>query len=391
MILYDNQELEKLRIQEEAKVVYDAGLISEAELKQIKQAYFSALYRPNLVMRSGYFILIMLCCLFVTGLLSAMFEPIGVLNHSAWPIFLGLCFYLGLELFVRGNRHFHSGIDDALLWCSAALLAGGVISALSDQPNGNLFISACLFMLTCWFTLRFANALMSCMVGLSALALVFFAWKNAGAIGEATLPFLMMLCSYLIFRLADQIAKAPQALYYQKCLLFLKLTTLTTLYAAGNYFVVQKMGNLLHKLPAEANDPIPFGWIFWGWTILLPLVYVALGIRKRNLLLLRLGLLFIAATACTLRVYHHLLAIEYVLVIAGGLILGLLILLLKYLKTPKFGFTNTQRSRKHWVNNLNLESLVVAGAASHTQSVPQQSKEPFGGGSFGGGGSSADF
>jgi len=201
----------------------------------------------------------------------------------------------------------------------------------------------------------------------------------------------MMLCSYLIYKLASQIAKSRQALYYQKCLVYLELTTLTTLYAAENYFVVQKLGNLLHNLPADTNDPVPFGWIFWGWTMLLPLVFVALGIRKRNLLLLRLGLLFMAAAACTFRVYHHLLAIEYVLVIAGGLILVLVFILLRYLKTPKLGFTYTQRSRKHWVNNLNLESLVVAGAASHTQSVPQQSKDPFGGGSFGGGGSSADF
>ena len=391
MILYNKQGLENLRIQEETASVYDAGMISELELKQIKQAYPSGFYQPNLIIRSGLFILTCLGIGFSGSLITLIFEPTHLIEHAAWPLFLGICCYAILEFFVKTGRHFHSGIDDALLWCAAALLSGGMIWGLSDQPQGNLFISACVLLLSGWFSLRFANTLMSSIGGLSALALVFFAWNHAGAIGEATMPFVIMICSYLIYLQADRISTDPGARYYQKCLRFLKVTMLSTLYAAGNYFVVQKLSNMLHKLPAEVNDPIPFGWIFWGWTILLPLVYVALGIRKKNMLLLRLGLILTAAAAYTFRVYHHILPVEYVLVIAGGLILILIIGIIKYLQTPKLGFTYAQRSRKHWVNNLNLESLVVAGMASNTQSVPVETKDRFGGGSFGGGGASAEF
>jgi hypothetical protein len=391
MILYDNTSLENLRVQEEAGSVYDAGMISEAELKQIKQAYPSIFYHPNLIIRSGFFILTCIGLVCSGSLITLIFEPTHIMEHAGWPVFLGLCCYAILEFFVRTNRHFHSGIDDAMLWCAAALLAGGIIWGLSDQAYGYLLISACILLFSGWFSLRFANTLMSSIAGLSALALVFFAWNHAGSIGEATMPFVIMLCSFLIYRLADRISKDPRALYYQKCLRFLEFTTLTSLYAAGNYFVVQKLCNMLHQLPAETNNPIPFSWIFWCWTILLPLVYVAQGIRKKNMLLLRLGLILIAAAAYTFRFYHQLLAIEYVLVIAGGLILILIIGILKYLKTPKLGFTYAQRSRKHWVTNLNLESLVVAGVSSHTQSVPVNTRDRFDGGSFGGAGASGEF
>jgi hypothetical protein len=391
MILYDTKELEQLRIQEEVESAYDAGLLSESELNQVKLAYPSGFYGPNLIIRSGMFILTWICCLFGGLILSLILEPAHIIDHPGWPIFLGIGGYVGLELFVRLNKHFHSGVDDALLWLSAIVLAGGLIWAFSNQLNANLWSAVCILILSGWSALRFVNTLMSSIACLAALAVVFFAWNKAGALGEATMPFMIMLCSYLIYNLTSRSKADPRALYYQKCLVFVQVTSLLTLYAAGNYLVVQKLSNQLHHLPLETNNPIPFGWIFWCWTILLPIAYIALGIRKKNLLLLRLGMLLIAAAAYTFRFYYHLLAIEYVLAIAGVLTLVLVIALIRYLKTPKHGFTYAQRSRKHWVNNLNIESLVVAGVASHTQSVPIESKDRFGGGHFGGGGASADF
>jgi len=391
MIIYNKRGLKHLRIWEEAEAAYDAGLLSELDLKQIKSAYPDLLYRPNLITRIGYFILMLIGCSFTCLLITLLFEAAHVIEHPAWPLFLGLCSYAALELFVRNKSDFHSGLDDALLWFTSGLLGGGLIWALSDQPNSTLLISACILLLSSWFALRFVNTLMSSIACLAALALVFFTWNKAGTIGEATMPFVIMLSSYLIYNLAQRITSGQKAIYYQKCLSFVKVTSLLSLYAAGNYLVVQKLSNQLHHLPAETNDPIPFGWIFWGWTCLLPLVYIALGIRTKSLLLLRVGLMLIAAAAYTVRFYFQVLSIEYVLVISGAVVLSLIIAILKYLKTPKMGFTYAQRSRRHWLNNLNLESLIVAGLASHTQSLPIETKDRFGGGSFGGGGASSNF
>jgi uncharacterized membrane protein len=145
-------------------------------------------------------------------------------------------------------------------------------------------------------------------------------------------------------------------------------------------------------MPMENNSPLPAGWFFWAWTILLPLAYIGLGIKNKSLLLLRTGLLLVVAAALTFRNYYHLLPAEYALVISGTLLLLVSGWLIKFLKAPKNGFTYAQRGSRHWASNIQLESLLIAQAATHTSSAPPApSTDRFGGGSFGGGGASSDF
>jgi NADH:ubiquinone oxidoreductase subunit 6 (subunit J) len=173
-------------------------------------------------------------------------------------------------------------------------------------------------------------------------------------------------------------------------LIYVQIASLVTLYLAGNYYVVQKLSNVLHDLPQDSSQSLPFGWFFWLWTLALPLVYVGLGVKKKSIIHLRLGLLLLAAAAFTFRNYYQLLPAEYVLVIVGAALLLIAIAAMKYLKTPKSGFTYVQRGSRHWANNINLESILVAGA-SPTATVPSNNPSPFGGGSFGGGGASGSF
>jgi len=261
---------------------------------------------------------------------------------------------------------------------------------VSDKTNQYLLASGFILLLGLYFTFRFLDTLMSVAAYLAFLAFVFFAWSKAGTIAEATMPFVMILLSFFICYGTRKAEKDPRNIDYQNCFFYVQLTSLLTLYAAGNYFVVQKLSNQLHHLPMENNAPLPAGWFFWAWTMLLPLAYIGLGIKNKSLLLLRTGLLLAVAAALTLRTYYHLLAPEYALVISGTLLLVLAIGLVKYLKTPKQGFTYAQRGSRHWASNLHLESLLVA-QATHGPTAPAAANNRFGGGSFGGGGSSSDF
>lgn len=345
----------------------------------------------NLAIRTGFFAATTLGCVFAGMLLTLMLEPTQITRHPAWLIFLGLCCYAGLEIFFKSSRDSHSGIDDALLWVSALLLTTGTYMWASDTSYPSILISTFILLISLWLTLRFANAIMSSISCLAFLSLVFFAGNEAGQIGEATMPFLIMLCSYLIYNFLARAEMDTRTLNYRRCLLFMQVTSLLCLYAAGNYFVVQTLSDQLHHLTAKRSIPIPFGWLFWIWTLLLPFGYLGLGIKKKSLMFLRLGLLLIAAAAYTYRSYYHLMEIEYMLVVAGGVLLLVSLLLIKYLKTPRAGFIYTQGNPQDLGNEVNIEDLVVVGLASHAPTLPAESESRFGGGSFGGGGASGDF
>ncbi len=80
--------------------------------------------------------------------------------------------------------------------------------------------------------------------------------------------------------------------------------------------------------------------------------------------------------------------IESTLVLIGLITLGGSFWVTRYLKTPKNGFTSQELSEDTIAGGINVESLIIATSQLDT---PQGTKSRFGGGDFGGGGSSSDF
>jgi hypothetical protein len=393
MIIYAENGLANLKIQEQAEAACNKGLITERELDMITETYPTGFYSPNLFGRIGFFILTILGGSFAGSLLSLVLSATRVVEHAGWFLFLGLIAYAALELFTKRFHLYKSGIDNAMLWMAAALFLIAFMMAIDDhtQTDHSLIISIFVALLSAYFVLRFLSAGMSIISCLALLAVVFFAWKEFGAIGEATMPFVIMLVSYLIYYVSNYITRDAKFVYYESCLFFIKITSLLTLYLSGNYFVVQKLSNELHHLPMESNLPLPFGWFFWIWTILLPFGYIYLGVKYKSLMFLRIGMILVVAAIFTFRYFYHILSPEHALVLGGAVLLALTAALINYIKHPKLGFMYAKRSNRRDEENINLEGIIVAGASSHTTSTAANSATRFGGGNFGGGGSSGNF
>jgi hypothetical protein len=166
-----------------------------------------------------------------------------------------------------------------------------------------------------------------------------------------------------------------------------QVLSLLALYASGNYYTIDTLSTeLMHQ-----TGPVAFGIFFWLWTILIPFVYLGLGIRQKNSVLLRTGLLLIVAAVLTFRNYYHILHVDIMLTIAGIVVLALVYSISKYLKTPKHSFTNAEPDQINTMDSLKVESLIVAETFSHTPAAPPNDGAKFGGGDFGGGGSSNSF
>ncbi len=389
MIIYNNIWLANLLIREEAQKARKAEAISIDEQKKIADKYPVGFYTPNIFIRIGLFILTCIIVSFSVGLLVMMTSNLDIIDTWGFSLFIGIITYIVLEVMIKSNNHFKSGVDDALIWISAGFILTAFIllqpTINNDFPYSR--ISFFIFLLAFYYALRFTDMLMTAVSLIALIATVFMVWKDLFLWGMLTMPFLIMIVCSGIYFLSRRSVGKKTTIYYTNCLLVIQIISLLILYLAGNYYVVQVLSPVSSDITKPT--PVPFGFFFWTWTILLPLVYIYSGLRKKDAIVLRTGLILVAAAAFTFRNYYRVMPIEGVLCIAGIILLGICYWVMKYLKTPKHGFTYEDLEQDNFMDKLKVESLIVSETFSGPQ-VPADNTR-FGGGDFGGGGASGNF
>ena len=386
MIAYNKTWLQNISIQEHSVVAPGGFYITQEEQEAIKIAYPAPLYTPNLFIRIGLFILTGIIMIFTFGLLALICLNIIEKAAGGLAVFFGMASFALLEYFIKAKKHFRSGVDDALCWLGAVAVFSGI--CLPYNMNG-LKTSLVIFIITLFCSLRYADRLMASASTLALLGVFFFLCTSTGGVFKVIVPFVVMAASLIIYITSKKLNDKTKFNVYGDCLQIIEIVSLISLYLAGNYWIVRELSNTLFDLRLAQGQSIPFGFIFWIFTITLPLLYLAGGIIKKDLLLIRAGLALIAVIVFTLQSYHAVLNIEVLFTIAGVVMIIFAWALTRYLRFPKHGFTSRERNTEHSTDKLPAESLVVAETFSPQPSLPQGIK--FGGGSFGGGGASGDF
>lgn len=395
MIIYNKEWLNSLSIQDEAAIAFAQGNIDTKEYNNIKEKYPVGFYSPNIFMRAGIFLLTLVILSFSIGLLSLVLYDFKIIDSFYYLLFLGVVTYVALEFMVIGKHHYRSGADDALMWVSAGLVLFAYIFLMdSISPSKKvqqeeLFISGFIFLLSAYFTARFADTLIAITCMLSFAAFVFYGWLEIGFYALQTLPFLIMVLSGAIYYAADLLLQRKMYPFYNNCISAIKMISLLLLYLSGNYFIVRELGASLSDAALKEGQSIPFAWFFWLWTFIIPLLYIGFGLKKKDVVLLRGGLILVAVAAFTFRNYYHILPTELVLVLAGIALIGIAWFTMKYLKSPRNGFTAAEIADRQILDKIQVESLIV-GETLSSQPIGTDS-HPMGGGNFGGGGSSGSF
>ncbi len=392
MIAYNKTWLANSRLLQQIKNDAEQGRITPDEFKRITEKYPVGFYTPHLLVRVGLFILTCIIVLFADGLLTLVFLSSGLITTSGWFIFLGIASYIALEVMVSGSRHYRSGVDDTLLYITAGQFTAAFAMMLFDYGSSHnyLVFALLVFSLSLYLTIRFADMLMALVCYGAFLAVIYFSWIKTGAFGLATMPFLTMLVSAFVYFIAFNNKKQKEFINYQNMFTVLLVLSLLSLYAAGNYFIVDSLSARLNGM-GNAGKGLPFGAFFWLWTILIPFVYVGFGLKRKDVILLRTGLILITGAVITFRNYYHVLPVDVALCLAGAVILSIVYAVIRYLRTPKHGFTNAEPEEADKMDRLKIESLIIAQSFSHAPAAPANDGVKFGGGDFGGGGSSGDF
>jgi hypothetical protein len=389
MIAYNNEWLNNLLVQDQADKAINTNCISKEEKEIIAASYPVGFYSPNFFVRIGLFILTWVILIFGMGLISLIVFSSLTNDKAAGGIFIffGVVIYGGLELMVN-NKHYKSGVDDALMWMSAGCVIGGLNTLTNISSEANAIL---IFMIALFLFLRFTNMLMAGIASLALLAIIFFSVIKFGAVAKAITPFVIMIASAFIYFFTKQFLKDQKWKHYFNGLLMISITALVCFYVAGNYFVVREASIAMFNLDLKPGETIAFGWLFWLFTICIPVLYIIGGIQSKDAILLRVGLLLLTAVVFTVRYYYHILPAEAAMVIGGIIFIVIAYALIKYLHEPKYGFTDKQQDEPFFMDKLNVESLVIAQSFSGSALPATDTGTQFGGGSGGGGGAGGAF
>jgi hypothetical protein len=388
MIAYNNEWLNNLLVRTQADKACGIQCITAPEKEQVYTAYPVGFYTPNPFVRIGLFILTLVILIFTMGLCSLLFLTSGGdATIGGMYVFFGLLIYGVLEVMVN-KKHYQSGVDDALMWMAAGCLVGGlnVVSNILWQGNAIL-----IFILAVYFFIRFTNAVMAAIASLALLAILFSTIIKFGAVAKAITPFVLMIASGLIYFFVKKLLQNEKLKHYYNGFLLVSVTALVCFYIAGNYFVVREASIAMFDMELKDGESIMLGWLFWIFTVTIPIIYMIRGIQKKDGVLLRVGLLLIAAIVFTVRYYYHIIPAETAMVIGGILFIGIAYALIKYLHEPKYGFTYKEQDESFFMDKLQVESLVIAQTFSGPQLPTTDTGTQFGGGTGGGGGASGEF
>lgn len=389
MLAYNSQTLDNLEIKEAAEKALRKSCIDTTTYKAIEAAHPVNFYTPNPVIKIGLFILTVVIISFSLGLLTLLALD-AVKSEKGFVglcIFAGLACYGALELFIREKKLFRAGVDDALLWGALLLICSSIF--IDGDPSSTKVFGV-VFIATLLATLRFADMMVAGVAYLSFLGLIFSIAVNLGPAAKTIIPFLIMAVSLATYVAVNKISGYRFSRHYQHCLTIIAVLALLTLYLAGNYFVVRELSNAMFDLQLKEGESIPGALFFWIYTAVVPVVYLYLGIRQKNAVLLRTGMILLAAIVFTIRYYHSVMPLETAMVLGGLALTVGAWALIRYLKEPKYGFTYVESEDPSLADKLKLESLIIAQTYA-PGAQPAGNDMQFGGGSGGGGGASGDY
>ena len=392
MIAYNRHSLDNRQIKQEAAEALAKNVITEDEYQRILEAHPFKLYSPNIFIRIGLFLLTVLIVSCGLGIL--MLTDISANDHAigARMILTGIMALVALELFIHNRGMYRAGVDDALLWTGTSLIYWGIefsLGTFTDITSNGLVL-----ILGVWGVWRYADRLMG-LVAYGALLSLIFRSMTGSAAQNAAVPFIIMAISAVAYFLFSRMSRNESLRHYHSCLWLLRVAGLLSFYMAGNYFDIEHLNETVRSQSGPTawveGGPIALAWLWWTFTAIVPIVYIVWGIRKKDTVLLWTGLALVAAAVFTVRYYYHVLPTEAAMIIGGSILIATSYGLIRYLRTPKKGFTSAAPDEPHALENLPVEGLILAETFKSVSPQAVDQSNRFGGGSGGGAGAGGTY
>jgi uncharacterized membrane protein YgcG len=384
---YRTQWIYNLAVIKETKRWAKHHFIAAEQFTKISEEYKTPLYHPNLIIRILLFTATLFALSGMSGILGLMFAQTGETVIYSGCIVYGLGSFVALEKMFITNNHFKSGVTEAVMYHACAFTIGGVCG-LTDFNSIQIILFTCLLVFS-FAAFRYLD-LITTVAAIGSLAgILFYNCFEVGGILKQVIPFVFIFSFSAIFFLIRKLKSNDNLKIWGNNLLVLEIICLLLIYASGNYLVVRELSVNLMDLNLEEGEDIPFAFLFYLLTVTVPIGYLYFGIKNKDLALLRVSLILLAFTVFTFKYYYSLGHTEIMLMFAGSILITLAIVLMRYLKTMRNGFTGEDILSSKWAS-MNLEAFVISQTMGGNQTDATKTTTG-GGGSFGGGGSSESF
>ena len=389
MTAIDPEILENLRLQEELKRLKSGGFVSTEQVSNAKLTLDLPKTNSNILARIAFFLLG--CFLFSSlgGLSSLVLLNLMDIFGGHYEIMLFFYAAIGFgmaELLAAKSYHAY-GLDDAFVIGCQVLFATGAGVMLESVTAG--FLALAVVGLFTYVRYVLASSALFCIVGIAGF---FISLVIAdGVLGNALLPFLMLLVSIALFFVSRTLSNKDGFALYENGISVVKACSLMLAYLSVNYLVVRELSESLMDVVVAPGEDIPFAVLFYGFTFLIPAFYIVYAIKAKDRMFFIIGLLAVAFTVFTIRFYHSVLPIEIALTLGGALLFGATYFFIRKIRGNETGLTY-KPDRYTDSEALSYAQAVIANSHAHMKSVtPNDSPMPFGGGGFSGGGAGESY
>jgi hypothetical protein len=340
----------------------------------------------NIFVNIGLFILTVIIISAGLGFFGLLFnELIDFDNFWFSSLFTAsLLFFLLQKIVIDGKNQFRTGADDAMLY-AIMLFAFGFFFFLFEDSIYDSEISVSLFFIIFFGAPAFIylDRLLTAMTVFSLLAFLFFLLFKLGNTAAMFIPFVMMVISAAGYFISTKKMLTAKNKAIEECIEIIYWIAIGVFYLSGNYWVVIELS---HELGLGSAFPLPIRLFLYAFTIVVPLLYIYFGLKRKEMSLLNAGLGAVAISVLTIRYYHQLLSIEYALILGGLVLLGVAYAAMKYWVNERNGIT--LEPDEDVDSGLKLESLIIAESFGKSDVDTGFEGQ---GGEFGGGGASGDF
>ena len=381
MTIYNKTTLHNIFIKKQAVQAYAEGYIDKETLGKINAEHPSDLYTPNVFVSVGLGLLTSLVVLAVTGIFFLLFNSI----QSPLMFIMSIACYAALEMVTGSKKHFNSGVDKVLMIASAIFFISG-LELLFHSSNPDTWLSFALFLICSWFAFRFVDAIAASVAAISLMIFVFNAYSSFGQFTIFSFPFLLMIVSAIVYVIANKQTNCYDYFIDYPVFKGVRIVALFAFYLSGNYYVVQSIIQQNYLLNAQSVLSVA-SWFFWGWTFAIPIIYLVAGVKRKDIVLTRIGTVLIAASVLTFKYYFHVMAVETALIISGTIMIVASYWLMRFLSVARLGFIYRESVNKSKYED--AEAFILSQVMAPSAAPQQDTK--FGGGSFGGAGSGSDF
>ena len=392
MMLYNKTWIEHLMAQQTVLKWFRKNVVEKEELANIVSQTKTEYKSTEMLPRIGYGFFTLVISLGALGIFGLMIA--AAINESGWFYFLlvAAVFFFVQYRFIKERKYFSNGIDDMLQHlCTYALIlsVGWLIFSASEFKSMQFIlfsaVAGALFFIAAKY---FVDSWLAALGFVCFVVFQFLVMQEIGGVLKNLMPFVFIITSWLVLFFSRKAQQNVSLLLYHTCFNVLQIVSLSMMYAAGNYFVVNECQQLLFSKGGYVPMYFPFKIFFYAYTLITPVILINAGLKNKNSILVRLGIIFLLAGILTIKYYHSIMPIEDALIAAGILLMIISWFIIKKLKPDYKQITSEDTGE---TENLMPQAEALLILSSFKTPVAKNDDLQFGGGSTGGGGAAGGY